>query len=108
MTPKRSTFDPLQPALIPTPTWLVVRTMTGMTVDTREIPAGADLRRYFVAAMLDWMDAGWTLGEFSSVTPTFFCTRGNERRMVTLQPMSPDSILSSGTSGLQSCPSCGD
>ena len=31
---------------------LVVRTMTGMAVETREIPAGTDLRRIFVATML--------------------------------------------------------
>ena len=82
MTPRRSTFDPLQPSLIQTPTWLVVRTMTGMVVETREIPAGADLRRLFVATLLEWMDDGWQLGEFSSVAPTFFCTRGSKRRMV--------------------------
>ena len=56
--------------------------------------------------MLEWMDAGWELGEFSSVAPTFFCTRGRERRMVTIQPVAPDSMLTSGTSGLQDCPSC--
>jgi hypothetical protein len=34
----------------------------------------------FVAAMLECIDAGWQLGEFSSMGGTFFCMRGTERR----------------------------
>ncbi|MGC2461415.1 MAG: hypothetical protein WA446_10670 [Steroidobacteraceae bacterium] len=28
--------------------------------------AGSDLKRAFVAAMLEWIDGGWQLGEFGS------------------------------------------
>jgi hypothetical protein len=79
-----------------------------MAVETRQIPAGTDLRRFFVATMLEWIDAGWQLGEFSSTAPTFFCARGNERRMVGIQPTEPGQAHYSGTSGLQGCPSCGE
>jgi hypothetical protein len=73
-----------------------------MAIDTRGIPGGTDLRRFFVATMLEWIDAGWQLGEFRSVDPTSFCIRGSERRMVTIQPVAPGA-LTSDTSGLQSC-----
>jgi hypothetical protein len=49
-------------------------------------PPGTDLKRAFVAAMLEWIDAGWNLREFSSRSGTFFCTRGVERRMVCITP----------------------
>jgi hypothetical protein len=35
-----------------------------------------------VAAMLEHIDAGWKLAEFSSRTGCFFCTKDGERRMV--------------------------
>ena len=108
MTPKRSTFDPLQPSFIPAPTWLVVRNMAGAVLDSQEIPAGTDLRRFFIATMLQWIDAGWELGEFSSTAPTFFCTRRNERRMVGIQPIEPGHVRDTGASALQQCPGCGD
>lgn len=82
--------------------------MTGAVLDSEEIPAGANLTRCFVVALLDWLDAGWQIGEFSSTAGTFFCTRGTERRMVGIQPTEPSYVPDSGTSGLQSSPSCGD
>jgi hypothetical protein len=106
MTPRRALFDPLQS--IDKPSWLVIHNMTGLVLDSGEIPAGADLTRLFVATMLEWIDAGWQLGDFSSVAPTFFCTRAGERRMVTIQPIEPRQAHSSGTSALQDCPSCGE
>src|SRR5580704_9735374 len=98
MTPRRSLFDPLQQT--EQPTWLVVRNMTGAVLDSEEIPAGADLKRRFAVAMLEWLDAGWQVGEFSSTAGTFFCTRGCERRMVGIQPTEPGYVPDSGTSGL--------
>jgi hypothetical protein len=44
VTPRRALFDPLQ------------------TLDSREIPAGSGLKRAFVGALLEWLDAGWQLG----------------------------------------------
>ena len=106
MTPRRALIDPLQKS--DKASWLVVRNMTGAVLDSQEIAAGADLVRAFVAAMLAWLDDGWRLGEFSSTAGTFFCTRGNERRMVGIQSTEPGHAHSAGTSGLQGCPSCGD
>jgi hypothetical protein len=39
--------------------------------------------------MLEHIDAGWLLGEFSSRTGFFFCTKGGERRMVEISPSDP-------------------
>jgi hypothetical protein len=49
-------------------------------LEARQLPPGAHLKRAFIVAMLEWIDAGWQLGEFSSRSGTFFCTRGVERR----------------------------
>ena len=51
--------------------------------------AGHDLKRAFVAAMLEWIDAGWQLGEFSSTAGTFFCTKGADRRQIDITPSDP-------------------
>jgi hypothetical protein len=40
--------------------------------------------------MLEWIDAGWQLGEFSSRAGVFFGTRHPERRMVSIKPTAPD------------------
>jgi hypothetical protein len=64
--------------------------MYGAVLEGRQLPPGADLKRAFVAAMLDWIDAGWQLDEFSSRGGAFFCTRGVERRMVNITPSDPD------------------
>jgi hypothetical protein len=39
--------------------------------------------------MLEWIDAGWELGEFGSTGAGFFCTKGVERRMVEISPSDP-------------------
>ena len=103
MVRKRATFDPFEPSGLPR--WYVVRSMHGSLIESREIPRESDLRRVFVAAMLEWMDAGWRLGEFSSVSATFFCDRQNDRRMVSIVPTDPHD---SGTVPFAGCPTCGD
>ncbi len=60
MVRKRATFDPLESTGLPR--WYVVRSMHGSLIESREISGESDLRRVFVAAMLEWMDAGWSLG----------------------------------------------
>ena len=42
--------------------------------------------------MLEWIDAGWALGEFGSSGGTFFCTRGADRRMVCITPSDPGGV----------------
>jgi hypothetical protein len=103
MVRKRASFDPLETTGLPR--WYVVRSMHGSLIESREIPRESDLRRVFVAAMLEWMDAGWRLGEFSSVSATFFCDRQNDRRMVSIVPTDPHD---SGAAPFASCPTCGD
>ena len=68
-----------------------MRSAHGAVLQKRIIAAGTDLKRVFVSAMLEWIDAGWRVGDFSSCAGTFFCSRGIERRTVTIQPTDPDS-----------------
>ena len=103
MVRKRATFDPLETTGLPR--WYVVRSMHGSLIESREIPRESDLRRVFISAMLEWMDAGWRLGEFSSVSATFFCDRHNDRRMVSIVPTDPHET---GMAPFESCPTCGD
>jgi hypothetical protein len=90
MVRRRSVFNPLEPT--DAPRWYVVRTMHNTVIESRQIEAGADLTHAFINAMLAWLDGGWTIGEFSSVSATFFCTRGAERRMVGISPTDPHHV----------------
>jgi hypothetical protein len=84
---RRNVFDPLEPTK--EPRWYVVRNMRRTVIEARALPAGSDLKRALVAAMLEHIDAGWQLGEFSSRTGFFFCDKAGERRMVEISPSDP-------------------
>jgi hypothetical protein len=86
----RHVFDPLEPTK--EPRWYEVRNMHRGLLEARLLPPGTDLKRAFVAAMLEWIDAGWTLGEFSSRIGTFFRSRDVERRMVGITPNYPGRV----------------
>jgi hypothetical protein len=63
--------------------------MHGALLEARQLALGADLKRAFVAAMLEYIDAGWQLAEFSWRSSHFFCTRGVERRQVGITATDP-------------------
>jgi hypothetical protein len=100
--PRRNVFDPLEPTC--EPRWYTVRNMHGALLEARQLPAGSDLKRALVAAMLDHIDAGWQLGEFSSTGGVFFCTRGTERRMVSITPTAPGTPQTYGAAHLTESP----
>jgi hypothetical protein len=102
MVRRRATFDPLEPT--GAPRWYVVRSMHGTLIESQEIPRDSDLKRIFVGAMLEWMDAGRSLGEFSSISATFICNRQADRRMVSIVPTGPHDIPMSGAAHLARCP----
>ena len=87
MVRRRAAFNPLEPSRAPR--WYVVRTMHGSIIESRQLVTSADLTRVFVTAMLAWMEGGWSIGEFSSTSGTFFCSRAAERRMVSIDPTDP-------------------
>jgi len=98
MVRRRTTFNPLDAA--PAPRWYVVRTMHASIIESRQLKAGANLTHVFVTAMLAWMDGGWEVREFSSNSATFFCTRGNDRRMISIDFTDPHDAPLSGASHL--------
>ncbi len=109
MIRRRQGHDPLEPTVAPR--WYVVRTMHGTVVESRELPRGADLKRAFLLAMLEWLDAGWNLGEFSSASAAFFCDRcpggrNPERRMISIDPTDPNDVPMYGGAHLSGCPNC--
>jgi hypothetical protein len=84
---RRSVYDPLEPTT--EPRWYVVRSMHRAVIEAHRLQPDADLKRALVAAMLEHIDAGWHLDEFSSRTGHFFCTKDDERRMVEISPSDP-------------------
>jgi len=68
---------------------MVVRNMHRTVLEARQLESTANLTRTLVAAMLEYIDTGWTLGEFSSSTAFLFCTKAGERRMVGISPSDP-------------------
>jgi len=97
---RRALFDPLEPSS--QLRWYVVRSMHGAVLEKRSIAAGTNLKRVFASAILEWIDAGWRVGELSSCAGTFFCSRGIERRSVTIQSTDPDRERGRGGSRLLS------
>jgi hypothetical protein len=63
--------------------------MHGSIIESHQLVAGAHLTHAFITAMLRWLEDGWSIGEFTSRSATFFCTRGNDRRMVSIDPTDP-------------------
>ena len=64
----------------------MVKSTTGALIEVRPLPAETDLRRTFIAAMLEWTEAGWRIAEFHSRTGVFFAQKGVERRQVEITP----------------------
>jgi hypothetical protein len=73
--------------------------MHGALLEGRPLRAGSDLKRVFVAAMFEWIEAGWQLGEFSSTGGVFFCTRGVERRMICIESRDPGRLAPGASFG---------
>src|ERR1700677_3103151 len=80
--------------------WLVGRNARGSILESRELAPDVDLRRLFIASILEWIDGGWAVGEFSSVAAAFFCARAAERRMVAIERLDPRGVARSGASHL--------
>jgi hypothetical protein len=57
--------------------------------------------------MLELVDAGWQLGEFSSATPAVRCRRGAEQRMLSIESGDPEQRDTPRTWGGQ-CINCED
>ena len=85
-----------------------MRNMHGALLEARLLPAASDLKRVFVSAMLEWIDAGWQIKEFSSRTGVFLFKRGVERRMVNITPSYPGEVSAYGSAPGPRCASCDD
>jgi len=81
---RRGTFDPFESK--DKPMWYVVRSMRGAVLEVRVLPPGTHLKRTFIQAMLDYIDAGWEIAEFKSRTGVFFAQRGGDRHQVDISP----------------------
>jgi len=98
----RAVYDPLEPTS--EPRWYEVRSLDGSLLEARKFVPGTDLKRAVVVAMLEHIDAVWQLGEFGSRVGVFFCTRGTERRMVSITQTAPETDHNYGTSHLSASP----
>jgi hypothetical protein len=100
MTSRRSVYDPLDATR--EPRWFTVHSRGGALRESRLLDSAVNLKRVFVAAMLERIDAGWEVGEFSSRTGVFFCKRGTEREMVSIVPCDPSEYRRDGAAHLAS------
>jgi hypothetical protein len=78
--------------------------MYGAVIESRLLPPGADLKHEFVTSILAWMNGGWKVGEFSSVTGTFFCDLNSERRMICIEFTDPRAVQKFGSGYFGGCP----
>ena len=102
MVRRRTAFNPLETTM--SPRWYVVRSTYGTVIESRLLPAGVDLKHEFVVSILAWMNGGWKVGEFSSVTGTFFCDRNSERRMICIEFTDPKAVQKFGSGYFGGCP----
>jgi hypothetical protein len=100
--PRRTVYDPLEPTK--EQRWYVVRDRLNAVLEARALPAGVDLKRIFVAAMLERIDACWKIGEFGSRGGLFFCTRGAERCQVGIEAADPGQPIGYGAAHLTESP----
>jgi hypothetical protein len=63
--------------------------MRHAVIEARGLEPGADLVRAFLVAMLELIEAGWTVGDFSSSAALVCCSRGTEQRMLTIAHVDP-------------------
>lgn len=85
---RRASYDPLQPC--GQPRWLTVRTFSGGLLEAQRLEPGTDLVRTFLAAMVELIDTGWRLGEFSSGSGAVRHERGAEKRMMAIEAQDPE------------------
>jgi hypothetical protein len=87
MVLRRSAYDVLAPS--DAPRWLVVRNMHRAVLEHRGLPPGSDLRGAFALALAAHVKEGWLLERFSSDLACAFCSRGRERRAITIEAEDP-------------------
>ncbi|HEX4376039.1 MAG TPA: hypothetical protein VHZ99_02695 [Steroidobacteraceae bacterium] len=71
------------------PRWLEILDRHSRLLEGRLLSPGVDLKRAFVLAMLEHVDAGWRLEGFSSTSGAFFCRKDNDRRQVAIVHVEP-------------------
>lgn len=74
----------------PKPRWLTTRNFSGALLEYHRIEPGTNLVRTLLAAMLDLVDTGWELGEFSSLSASVWHERGRERRRLAIELRDPE------------------
>jgi hypothetical protein len=77
-----------------------VRDRLNRVLEARALPAGTDLKRTLIVAMLEHIDAGWHLGEFGSRGGSFFCVRGSERCSIGVEAADPGKPVGYGAAHL--------
>ncbi|HTW74406.1 MAG TPA: hypothetical protein VMD56_05735 [Steroidobacteraceae bacterium] len=87
MIRRRATCNALEAS--PEPRWLVSRSMYGRVLGARRLEPGADLVRAFLVAVIELLDAGWQVGEFSSAAALVRYRRGTEQRLLTIEELDP-------------------
>jgi hypothetical protein len=99
--PPRTLYGPL--GLTKGQHWYVARDRLNAVIEAWLLVSGSDPKRV-VAAMLERIDAGSKLGEFSSRGGSFFCTRGVERCQAGIEAADPARPIRYGAAHLTESP----
>lgn len=67
--------------------------MHGRVLKSRLLPPGTHLQREFVASIIEHIDGGWIVGEFSSRSAYYIASKPTERIQVEITPSDPNEPL---------------
>jgi hypothetical protein len=84
---RRNLHDPLEPSK--EPRYVEILDKHSQLLEGRTIEPGADLKRIFAATLIEFIDSGWTVTNFSSTSGAFFCTKEHDRRQVAIVQVKP-------------------
>jgi hypothetical protein len=78
--------------------------MTGRLLESRPLPAGIDVTRDFVESILNHLNDGWHVPEFSSTTAMYRAVRGEETGLIYVVQVEPGTDAGYGAAHLVSSP----
>lgn len=78
-------------------TWIIAQDPWYRVLEARQLPAGTDLMRAFLAELLRYHDEGWRLNDFSSYGASFHATKMYETKRSVSITINDPGLLGTGS-----------